>query len=59
MPGAGSSPGYTFTVRAALAVMKRVLAGETPAGFQTPSMAFGADLVVGLEGVVREDVEGI
>jgi saccharopine dehydrogenase (NAD+, L-lysine-forming) len=47
--------GYTFTVRAALAVVERVLAGGAPAGFQTPSTAFGPDFVLGLEGVTRED----
>ncbi len=47
--------GYTLTVRAALAVVERVLAGQAPPGFQTPSMAYGPDLVLGLEGVTRED----
>jgi saccharopine dehydrogenase (NAD+, L-lysine-forming) len=51
--------GYTFTVRAALAVVERVLTGAAPPGFQTPSMAYGADFVLGLEGVTREqDVAG-
>jgi short subunit dehydrogenase-like uncharacterized protein len=50
--------GYTFTARAALAVVRRVLAGEAPAGFQTPARAFGPDLVLELEGVVRADVVG-
>jgi short subunit dehydrogenase-like uncharacterized protein len=48
--------GYTMTVRAALAIAQRVLAGEAPAGFQTPSTAYGADFVLALEGVSREDV---
>jgi saccharopine dehydrogenase (NAD+, L-lysine-forming) len=47
--------GYTFTVRAALAVVERVLAVEAPPGFQTPSTAYGADFVLGLEGVARHD----
>jgi short subunit dehydrogenase-like uncharacterized protein len=47
--------GYTMTVRAALAVVERVLAGEATPGFQTPSKLFGPDFVLGLEGVVRED----
>jgi short subunit dehydrogenase-like uncharacterized protein len=45
--------GYTFTVRAALALVERVLAAPPPAGFQTPAAAYGPDLVVGLEGVTR------
>jgi short subunit dehydrogenase-like uncharacterized protein len=48
---------YTFTVRAALAVVERVLAGAAPAGFQTPSAAYGADFVLSLEGVARDDEE--
>ncbi len=47
--------GYTFTVRAALAVVERVLAGDAPPGFQTPSTAYGPDFVLGLQDVVRED----
>ena len=47
--------GYTFTERATLAVVERVLAGEAPAGFQTPSTAYGADFVLALEGVARHD----
>lgn len=47
--------GYALTARAALAVVERVLAGEAPPGFQTPSGAYGPDFVLGLEGVVRED----
>ena len=48
--------GYTLTVRAALAVVERVLAGQAPPGFQTPATAYGADFVLSLEGVTREDV---
>jgi hypothetical protein len=47
--------GYTLTVRAALAVVGRVLAGDTPPGFQTPSTAYGPDFVLTLEGVSRHD----
>lgn len=47
--------GYTLTVKAALAVVERVLGGAAPPGFQTPSVAFGPDFVLGLEGVVRDD----
>ena len=47
--------GYTMTVRTALAVVERVLAGEATLGFQTPSRLYGPDFVLGLEGIVRED----
>jgi short subunit dehydrogenase-like uncharacterized protein len=48
--------GYTLTAWTALAIVARVLAGEAPAGFQTPSRAYGADLILEVEGVTREDL---
>jgi short subunit dehydrogenase-like uncharacterized protein len=48
--------GYTFTERAALAVVEHVLSGQAPAGFQTPARAFGPDFVLGIEGVTRTDL---
>lgn len=47
--------GYTLTAMAAVHIAEQVLAGRAKPGFQTPSLAFGADLVLELEGVVRED----
>ncbi len=48
--------GYEFTARAAVACAARVLAGGVAPGFQTPSTAFGADFVLGIEGSEREDL---
>jgi short subunit dehydrogenase-like uncharacterized protein len=48
--------GYTLTALTALAIVKRVLAGEARVGFQTPSKAYGADLILTIDGVTREDV---
>lgn len=50
--------GYTFTAAAALTLVRRVLDGDLSAGFQTPSRAYGADFVLGLKGVSREDLMG-
>jgi short subunit dehydrogenase-like uncharacterized protein len=47
--------GYTFTMRTALASMTRVLNGDAPAGYQTPSLAYGPDFVLEVLGVERED----
>jgi short subunit dehydrogenase-like uncharacterized protein len=47
--------GYDFTVQSALAIAKRVMAGEFRTGFQTPAGFYGADLVLHLQGVRRED----
>jgi short subunit dehydrogenase-like uncharacterized protein len=48
--------GYTLTVMTALKIVKLVLAGTAPVGFQTPSLAYGADLILEVEGVAREDL---
>jgi short subunit dehydrogenase-like uncharacterized protein len=47
---------YGFTAASALAIVERVLHGDFEAGFQTPARVYGADFVLGLEGVVREDL---
>lgn len=49
--------GYTLTAHTAVEAVRRVLAGDAPAGFQTPSRAYGADWIIEFEGVAREDVE--
>jgi len=48
--------GYTLTVLTALAIVERTLKGQAPTGFQTPSLAYGADFILEIEGVTREDV---
>jgi short subunit dehydrogenase-like uncharacterized protein len=48
--------GYTFTAHTAVAAVQRVLAGEAPVGFQTPSRAYGADWVMDFDGVERVDL---
>jgi short subunit dehydrogenase-like uncharacterized protein len=47
--------GYSFTPLSALAVAQRVLAGDSPAGFQTPAGAYGPDFILDLPGVRREN----
>ncbi|MBY0526060.1 MAG: saccharopine dehydrogenase NADP-binding domain-containing protein [Gemmataceae bacterium] len=49
--------GYTLTARTALAIVRHVLAGQAPPGFQTPATAYGADLILEVNGVTREDVD--
>lgn len=43
--------GYTLTVLTALAAIEQVLRGGLPAGFMTPSKAFGKEFVLGLPNV--------
>jgi short subunit dehydrogenase-like uncharacterized protein len=48
--------GYTFTAQVTVEIMKRILNQEHKIGFQTPSRVYGANFVLQLEGVTREDV---
>lgn len=52
----GPEAGLVWTTRAALAAVKKVLAGSFSPGFQTAGRAFGPDFVLECEGVRREDV---
>ena len=45
-----------MTVLSALAIVDKALAGQVKAGFQTPSLAYGPDLVMELPGATREDI---
>jgi short subunit dehydrogenase-like uncharacterized protein len=47
---------YELTVHTALECVSRVLRGDVKPGFQTPSRAYGPDLILGVDGVQREDV---
>ncbi len=47
--------GYETTKLTALAAVERVLAGTAPAGFQTPSKAFGPDFILDIPSVERHD----
>ena len=49
--------GYTMTARTGVAALERVMNGGATPGFRTPSLAFGADFVLGVEGVTREDLD--
>jgi short subunit dehydrogenase-like uncharacterized protein len=48
--------GYTLTADTGLEIARRVVAGEFKPGFQTPSLAYGADFVLGFDGVRREEL---
>ena len=49
--------GYETTRLAGVEAARRILAGEAKPGFQTPATAFGADFVLALPGVKREDLD--
>lgn len=49
--------GYTLTAWTAVGAAKRILDGPVQPGYQTPSRAFGADFILGFDGVEREDLD--
>jgi short subunit dehydrogenase-like uncharacterized protein len=48
--------GYTLTALTAWEIAKRCAAGNVTPGFQTPSMAYGADFILEFEGSDRTDI---
>lgn len=50
--------GYTVTAIAALNIAEKILGGEFMPGYQTPAKAYGADLVLEIDGTSRQDITG-
>ena len=48
--------GYTLTAVTSVDFAKRAASGQFRAGFQTPSLAYGADVILDFAGVEREDL---
>lgn len=48
--------GYRLTALTTVEIMKRILSGDLKPGFQTPSLAYGADFILQFSGVEREDL---
>lgn len=49
--------GYRCTALTAVEIMKRILDNDYRPGFQTPSLAYGADFILQFDGVEREDLK--
>jgi len=57
--------GYWLTMLTTIEIMKRILNDDPSTGsgqglktgFQTPSLAYGTDFIMGFDGVEREDLE--
>lgn len=47
---------YQLTAITMVMIAQRVLAGDLRPGFQTPASAYGPDLIMDVDGVVREDI---
>ena len=48
--------GYSLTALATVEIMQRILSGTLKPGFQTPSLVYGPDFVLELDGVERVDL---
>ena len=48
--------GYALTAQTAVHLAVKALGGAAPVGFQTPSRAYGADVILEVAGVTRSDV---
>jgi short subunit dehydrogenase-like uncharacterized protein len=51
-----TAEGYSLTVLTSLAAAERILEGKAPAGFLTPSKAFGPDFILEFPGSARTDL---
>lgn len=49
--------GYTTTALTALNITEKILAGNFTPGFQTPAKAYGADLILEIDRVSRQDID--
>ena len=48
--------GYTCTALTTIEIMKRILNNEFKAGFQTPSLVYGANFILQFDGVERNEL---
>ncbi len=48
--------GYTLTAKTSVLVAEKILSGNFKPGFQTPSMAYGPDLIMEAMGSIRKDL---
>jgi short subunit dehydrogenase-like uncharacterized protein len=48
--------GYSLTAKTAVLIAQKILKGNFKAGYQTPAMAYGADLIMEIENTKRVDV---
>ncbi|MBS1506148.1 MAG: saccharopine dehydrogenase NADP-binding domain-containing protein [Bacteroidetes bacterium] len=48
--------GYTLTAKTSVLIAEKILKGNYKAGFQTPSLAYGSDLIMEVAGSTRKDL---
>lgn len=47
--------GYTLTAKTSVLIAEKILNGNLKTGYQTPAMAYGADLIMEIDGTSRKD----
>lgn len=47
--------GYSLTAKTAVLISEKILSGNFKTGYQTPAMAYGADLIMEIENTIRTD----
>ena len=47
--------GYTLTAKTAVLIAEKIMSGNFKAGYQTPAMAYGADLIMEIDQTKRKD----
>ena len=47
---------YALTALTAVEIVQRIASDGAPAGFRTPSAVFGADFIMGFDGIGRVDL---
>lgn len=48
--------GYSLTAKTAVLIAEKILSGNFKAGYQTPAMAYGADLIMEIDSTKRTDL---
>jgi short subunit dehydrogenase-like uncharacterized protein len=48
--------GYALTAKTAVLIAQKIMRGDFKPGYQTPAMAYGADLIMEVESTVRKDI---
>lgn len=48
--------GYTLTAKTSVLIAEKILRGDFKSGYQTPAMAYGADLILEMDGTKRFDL---
>jgi short subunit dehydrogenase-like uncharacterized protein len=48
--------GYSLTAQTSVSIAQKILAGNLKVGYQTPSMAYGPDLILEIKGTQRTDL---